>query len=151
AVEVALEVEEVRLDPALGAAVVRVDADRHRGALLSSRAGVDPERGNEQRGIRTQVRRGEAERAPARVARDDRSLHLDRPAEERRGAPHLPGGGEPADLGRGDARDVRDDVRAQPELLEQSQIAAPAAAEAEALPRDDDLGADPLEVGAREL
>ena len=38
AVEIALEVEQERLDPALGAAVVRVDADRDRGAVVAGAA-----------------------------------------------------------------------------------------------------------------
>ena len=43
AVEVAVPVEQVRLDPPFGAAVVRVDADRDRRAPLADRARVDPE------------------------------------------------------------------------------------------------------------
>src|SRR6476659_10577857 len=41
AVEIPVEVEEVRLDPPLGAAVVRVGADGDRGTMLEPEAGVD--------------------------------------------------------------------------------------------------------------
>ena len=41
AVEIAVEVEQVRLDPALGAAVVRVRADRDGGTMLERCARVD--------------------------------------------------------------------------------------------------------------
>ena len=49
-VEVALEVEQERLDPALAAAVVRVDADRGGHAVPERLAGVDPVGGHEQCG-----------------------------------------------------------------------------------------------------
>src|SRR6187455_2566234 len=42
AVEIAVEVEEVRLDPSLGAAVVRVRPDRDSCAVRKRLTGVDP-------------------------------------------------------------------------------------------------------------
>src|SRR5437763_13593554 len=48
AVQVALEVEEIRLDASLRAAVVRVRADRDRRGTAERGAGVHPVRGNEQ-------------------------------------------------------------------------------------------------------
>ena len=81
----------------LGAAVVRVDADRDRRALAERRAGVDAEARDEQRRLRAEVRGREAERAAAGLARDDRALDLDRAAEQRRRAAHVAGGDEPPD------------------------------------------------------
>src|SRR5207253_8407113 len=86
AVEVALEVEEERLDPPLLAAVVRVGADRDRGTMTVGRAGVDAVAGDDDVGRRPQVRGREAERPAARVARDDEASDLGRPAEHPRGA-----------------------------------------------------------------
>src|SRR3954447_11361635 len=70
AVEVAFEVEQERLDAPLVAAVVRVRADRDRGAVLAGGARVDAEGGDEQPRLDGQVRGREAERAAPRVARD---------------------------------------------------------------------------------
>ena len=63
------------------AAVVRVDADRDGRAMVERGAGVDAEAGHEERGVGCQVRRREAERPAALVARDDRPLDLERAAE----------------------------------------------------------------------
>ena len=86
AVEVALVVEQERLDAQLGAAVVRVHADRGRRALVARRA---------RRRCRAPGRAGSARPARWRsgtracrraVAADDDAVDLDRPAEHRRGA-----------------------------------------------------------------
>ena len=86
AVEVALEVEQERLDAALAAAVVRVRPDRDGGAVLPGRAGVDPVLRHEELRADVEVRRREAERAAARVACDDDAFDLDRPPEQLRRA-----------------------------------------------------------------
>src|SRR4051812_48743967 len=83
AVEVAVEVEQERLDPPLVAAVVRVGADRDRGSMPVGGARVDPVGGNEQARLGAEVRGREAERAAARVAGDDRPRELRRPSEQR--------------------------------------------------------------------
>src|SRR3954452_5941388 len=66
-VQVAFEVEQERLDPPFGAAVVRVYADRHGGAMPARGARVDPEARHEQVGIDVEVRRRVAELSAARV------------------------------------------------------------------------------------
>src|SRR5581483_11021913 len=150
-VEVAAEVQQEGLDPALGPAVVRVDADRDGGPVPAGGPGVDPERGHEQARVRPEVGRREAERPSARVPRDDGALDLDRPPEQGRGSPDVARGHEPPDLGRRDARDERDDARGEPQPLEQGEVAAPVAAEAERLAGHDELRADRGEVRAHEL
>src|ERR1044072_8929576 len=67
-VEVAVEIEQIRLDAKRRAAVVRVDADRARAAVAERLADVDPSRGQELIRIRLEVRRREAEELPAPVA-----------------------------------------------------------------------------------
>ena len=67
-VEVAVEVEQVRLDAPLVAAVVRVRADRDRRPAAGRGAGVDAVRRHEQLAGDREVRGREAERAAARVA-----------------------------------------------------------------------------------
>src|SRR5262249_37867171 len=79
AVEVADEVEQERVDPALVAAVVRVHADRDRRAAAEGRARVDAERRHEQLRGRSEVRRREAQRPAARIAGDHGPLELRRP------------------------------------------------------------------------
>src|SRR5581483_4316558 len=61
------------------------------------------------------------------------------------------GGDEPPDLGGRDAAYVGDDARVEAEPCEEREVAAPAAPEAERLACGDDLGADRVEVGRREL
>src|SRR5206468_2778137 len=143
-IEVAFEVEQESFDPALGAAVVRVDADRDRGAFTACGSRVDAERRDEQRRVGPQIGGREPERAAALVAGDDGSLDLDGPAEERGRGPHVSGRRQEPDLGRRHTLDVRDDAGLEPETLEQRGIAAPAAAEAEGFTRGDELGADRL-------
>src|SRR6266516_4340129 len=91
AVEIALPVEEVRLDPALGAAVVRVDADRDRGPPVADGTRVDPVLGHEQLRIDAEVRRREAKGASALVAADDDPVELEWSPEELGRLPHLAG------------------------------------------------------------
>src|SRR5207253_1605734 len=62
AVEVSLPVQEIRLDAAFRAAVVRVDADRDRRPALADCAGVDAVPRYEHRRVDAQVRGGEPER-----------------------------------------------------------------------------------------
>src|SRR5213592_971047 len=57
AVQVAVEVDQVRLDSPFGAAVMRIDADRDGSAVAARRACVDPVRGNEQVGRDVEIRR----------------------------------------------------------------------------------------------
>ena len=81
AVEVALEVEEERLDPPLRAAVVRVRADRDRGAVPERLARVDPVARADELRVHRDVGRRVAERPAALVAGDDEAVELERPAE----------------------------------------------------------------------
>src|SRR2546429_479719 len=115
-VEVALEVEEERLHPALLAAVVRVRPDRDCGAVPVGGAGIDPVRGDEERRVHVEVGGGVAERPAALVARDHDPLHLRRPPERSRGAADLAGVQEAPDLRRRDAvRELhRPHLEAQP-------------------------------------
>src|SRR5262245_55090608 len=83
-VEVALEVEEERLDAPLLPAVVRIRPDRDRRTATQRRPGVDPEGGHEKLSRRCEVRRREAEGAAAGVPGNDRPLELGRPAEQLR-------------------------------------------------------------------
>ena len=136
----------------LGAAVVRVDADRHRRALAERRAGVDAVARDEQRRLGAEVRGRKAERAAAGLARDDRALDLDRAARAARAAPRT----SPA------ATSWRIRVDETPSTCGATRVAIPSrsssarsplrrAAEAEARARDDDLGADRGEVRLGEL
>ena len=115
AVQVAGEVEQERLDPALAAAVVRVGADRDRGAVTVRGARVDAVARDEQARLRPQVRGREAERAAARVACDDRSDHLGRPPEQPCRPVDLAGAEQVADPGRRDALDERHGARVEAE------------------------------------
>src|SRR6266849_3170608 len=81
-VEVAIEIEQVRLDPQLLAAVVRVDADRDRRPMTEGGTRVDPVRRDEEIRRRRQVRRGIPERAAALIAQHDRPFDLGRAAEQ---------------------------------------------------------------------
>src|SRR5205807_3113355 len=67
-VEIALEIEQKGLDAALAAAVVRVGADRDRGAMAGRPAGVDSVRGHQQIGVDAEIRGRVAEGAPASLA-----------------------------------------------------------------------------------
>ena len=88
-VEIALPVEQERLDAPLGAAVVRVDADRDGRAEVAGRAGVDPEAGDEQIRLDLEVGGREPERAAPLVAADDDPLDLDGPPEQSGGLADL--------------------------------------------------------------
>src|SRR3954454_12749600 len=85
AVEVALVVEQERLDAQLRAAVVRVDADRGGRAVAGRRPGVDPVRGHEQVRLDLDVGGRESERAAPRVTAHTDAVDLDGPAQQRRG------------------------------------------------------------------
>src|SRR5690348_6544585 len=85
-VQVALEVEQERLDAALLAAVVRIRADGDRRTTLPSRARVDAEAGHDDARLRADVGGREPERAAARVAGDHDARHLRRAAEQQRRA-----------------------------------------------------------------
>src|SRR5262249_34825840 len=96
-VEVALVVEQERLDAPLVAAVVRVDADRDRRPVVECGARVDPEAGHDEGALDPEIRRRETERAAAGVARDDDPFDLDGPSEQRRRLAHLAGADQLAD------------------------------------------------------
>ena len=149
-VEVAGEIEQERLDPPFRAAVVRVQADRDRSSMVERRAGVDPERRDEQRVLDPEVRRGKAQRPAARIPGDDDPLDLERAAEERSGRTHVTGSREPADLRRRDAGNDRHDAGIEPQPLAQREVAASPAAEAERLPGAEHLGSDPEDIGLQE-
>src|SRR5204862_6638668 len=97
-VGVAVEVEEVGLDPQRRPAVVRVDADRDRRALPVRGAGVDALR--RQKLIRRggQVRGREPESLSPPVSLDHDALDLERMSEDARRLAELAGGDEPGGL-----------------------------------------------------
>src|SRR5688572_17968572 len=89
AVQIALEIEQVRLDPAFLAAVVRVRADRDRGAVAERVARVDPVPRDEHGGVDGEVRGREAQRAAALIAGHDDAVDLRWTPEETRRLPDL--------------------------------------------------------------
>src|SRR5207245_4544208 len=107
AVEIALPVEEVRLDPALGAAVMGIDADRDCRPAVADRARVDAVRRDEQLRIDAKVRRRKAERAPALVTADDGPVQLERTPEKLGRTANVALMRARADRRRGDAVDER--------------------------------------------
>src|SRR5438874_12730962 len=82
AVEVSFEVEQECLDPPFVAAVVRVDADRDGGSMLTDGTCVNAVRGNEELGVRAQIRGRKAERAAASLAGDDEALDFGGSSEQ---------------------------------------------------------------------
>ena len=123
AVEVALEVEQVRLDPAFLAAVMGVEADRDRGTMVERGAGVDPVRRDEQRRLDREVRRRVAERAAALVAGDDGAVQLGRPSEQPCG-PLIRPGAAAADLVDETPSSTGAARTSYPEPFEQLEVAA---------------------------
>ena len=108
AVEVAVEVEQERLDeqPAAGDER-RAHADRDRRRPLphardGRAAGVDAVVGDRERRVRDEVGGREAERAAALVAVGDDPAHPERRAQQPRGLGDRAGGDQPADVRRGD-------------------------------------------------
>ena len=144
-VQVALEVEQERLDPPLRAAVLRVRPDRDRRARAGRGARVDPVRGHQQARRRLDVRGREAEARAARVARHDHALHLRRAPEQARGGRDLPRVQQLPDVRRGDALHERHRPHVEAELPQQVEIARTRPAEAEPRPRHHDLRPDRLE------
>src|SRR5215210_2377710 len=157
AVEVALEVEQVRLDPPLVTAVVRVEPDRDRGAMTERLARVDAVGRHEQRRLDRQVRSRVAEGAAALVAADDDPVELRRPPEQACRCRHLAVVEEAADLTRRDALEERRLAHVVAEPGEQGEVAAPLPAEAEPGTGDDDARVgevrprERLRLHAREL
>src|SRR4051794_3405553 len=123
AVEVAGEVEQEGLDPALVAAVVRVDADRYRRSRAGRLARVDAVGGDEQVRRRVEVRRREAEAGASMVASDDRPLDLDGAAEQPRRMLDVPAADEAADARRGDPFHERHRARVDAQRPQQVQVA----------------------------
>ena len=142
AVEVALEVEEVRLDAPLGAAVVRVRADGDRRPVAERRSRVDPEARHREKRVDGEIRGRIPERPAALVAGDDRPVELERPAE------HLGGRDDVASASA--ERIAVDETPRPPAAMRTSKPSRSSSsrsperlyAEAEVLPGDDDLGAD---------
>ena len=143
AVEVALVVEQVRLDPPLGAAVVRIDADRDRRAVVARPRRRRCRRPARAAPGRREVRGREPERAAALVAADDHPLDLERAARAAAAA-SLDVAGVASSRMRLDETSstsgTAPDVEAEPR--EELEIAGALAPEAEAVARGDDLGAD---------
>src|SRR5215204_1612218 len=142
-VEVAVEVEQVGLDPPLLAAIVWIRADRDRGAarlsiLEAGGAGVDPVRGHDQARLDRQVRRRIAECPPSLVATDDDAVQLGRTSQQLRRLGDLTRVQAPPDLRRGDAGEQRHPEHLVAETREQVEIASPSVAEAEVGAGDDD-------------
>src|SRR4051794_1678597 len=151
AVEVAVEVEEVRLDPPLGAAVVRVHADGDGGAVAAREARVDPVRRHDEVRPERKVRGRVAERAAALVAGDDRPVELVRTAEEARRLCELSRAHGVADRCGRHACHGAGAADVVAEAPQERQIAGARAAEAEVVPGDDDLAAHRLEDARDEL
>ena len=157
AVEVALEVEQVRLEQrVVGVLVERRPApevdgarvDRPVGPLVA--AGVHAVGGQAHRVGHLDVGRREADQAAALVATDDGAAHLVGPAEHPGGQLDVAAGERPPDgraadrlvdaVGPGDQVDrVDDEVVVDAVLLEQPDVAVAMAAEVEVLADDDDL------------
>src|SRR5207253_9976722 len=131
AVQVALELEQVRLDATLAAPVVRVDPDRDRRPVTARRARVDPVRGHQQLRLQRQVRGREPKRPAALVPENDCAVELSRPAEEPRGRGHLALSQQRADPGGRDAVEQPDRTDLEPELLERGSIAGSSTPKAE--------------------
>ena len=113
--------------------------------MADRRARVDPECRHEQVGGSLEVRGREAEQPSALVAHDDDSLDLRRPAEQVGRMADVAGREQLPDVARRDAVDERHAAHVEAELLEEHEVARPAAAEAEAVSGGDDLGPDPAE------
>src|SRR3954471_7241757 len=138
-VEVAIEVEQKRLDPALAPAVVRIRADRDGRTVLARRARVDPELGHEQLRVEAEVRGREAERATPCIARHDRAVELGGgPAPSRRPI-DLAAAEQVADPRRRDALGERHRANIESSPLELREVTHATATEAEVRAGDDDL------------
>ena len=103
AVEVALEVDQVRLDQQAAAGLEGGPHPHvHRGGVAVRPGGVDAVAGSHEPVVGHEVGRGHAELAPAPVAAHDLALEQERAAEELGGLRHLAGGHEAADVAGGD-------------------------------------------------
>src|SRR5215210_1536235 len=153
-VEVAIEVEQVGLDPPLLAAVVRVRADRDRGApdlpvVEPGGAGVDPVRRHDQARLHREVRGRIAERPASLVAADDDAVELGWTTEQLRRPRDLARVQAPPDLRRRDALEQRHRHHRVAEAREHVEVASTLVAEAEVCPCDDDRRI--AELARREL
>src|SRR2546421_5154758 len=142
AVQIAVEIEQMRLDPPLDAVEMRVRPDRHRRAPVVRPARIDAVRRNEERFGDVQVRGGKPELTATSVTADDNPLNLRRSPEQRRGGLGLAGVNELPDAARGDILDERHPPHIETEPLEQREIALTPAPEAKRLAGGDGLGAD---------
>ncbi len=166
AVQLALEVEQVRLEQRVVGVLVerrpppevdRAGVDRAVGPLVA--AGVDAVGRQAHRAGHVDVGRREADQPTALVATDDRAAHLVRPAEHPRGELDVAAGQRPPD-GRaadrlvdpvrpGDQVDrVDDEVVGEAVVLEQTDVAVAVAAEVEVLADDDRPHGQPLDEHA---
>src|SRR5579885_2593287 len=150
-VQVALVVEEERLDAPFAAAVVRIRSDRDRGSVAVRLAGVDPERRNEETGGDVDVRGRKAEPGAAMVAVHDGPLHFGRPADELRRGPDVAAREQHADVARRHVVDERHAAGVEAQPFQQVEVSRAAAAEAEAVAGGDHLGARRAEDRPREL
>src|SRR5580765_1799699 len=135
----------MRLDPPLVTAVVRVDADRDRGAVAERRPRIDAIGRDEDLWSDGEVSRRIPERPAALVPEHDGALDLGRATEELC-RPHdvaLPQ--EAPDRSRGDPGNHRHRANVEAELREQAGVTCCAATEAEVLADHDHLGPDPSE------
>src|SRR5438270_2471660 len=105
AVQIAVEIEQMRLDAPLDAVEMRVRPDRYRRAPVVRPARIDAIRRNEESFGDVQVRGGKPELAATSVTADDNPLNLRRSPEQRRGGLGLAGVNEPPDAARGDILD----------------------------------------------
>src|SRR4249919_1459884 len=150
-VQVAVEVEEIRLDAPLRAAVVRVRADGDRGSVAEAESRVDPvPRAREVR-LQAQVRRRVAERPSTLVARDDDTVELERPAEHARCGHDVTLRQRGSDRRRRDAGQLRHHHDLESEPLQEREIAGSTDAEVEVRAGHHNLDADGAQVPRREL
>src|SRR5207245_1012972 len=151
AVEVTVEVEQVRLDPAFDAVEVGARPDRHGGAPVTGPACIHAVGRDEQPLRDVEVRGRKTELASASVAADDGPLDLRGPPEQRRRPVDLTGVDELPYTARGDVLHERHAAHVEAKPLEQLEIALAPTPEAKRLAGGDGLHADPAEQRFGEL
>src|SRR5262249_46322995 len=117
-VEIAVEVEQVRLHPALDAVEVRIGADRDRSPTVARPARVHAVRRDEELVRDVEVCGREPELPSAAVPSNDDSLDLGRATEQRRRPLYLPRTQELPHPARGDVLDERHRSHIEAELRE---------------------------------
>ena len=150
-VQIVVEVEQMRLDPALDAVEVRVRANRDCRATIERPAGVDAVRRHEKLLRNVEVRGRKPKLAAASVPAHDDPFDLGRPPEQLRRSLRLAGVHELAHPARGGVLDEGHSTHVEPEPREQVQVALAASSETERFPRSDRLRSDPPQHPLGEL